>query len=162
AWLRLRMSVRMGTAVAFVSFAGAAARVNTCAPIRERGARSANTAAGHGSFRGFWDTASQSKTAVVAPARGGGTIAAGALSHLLPPTDPVMRTLFAMLFALAPILAVAQEKKDPPPKKEAPIVNPREGKNETIKLFDGKSLEGWEGYSDLWSVKDGVIVAKNT
>jgi hypothetical protein len=29
-------------------------------------------------------------------------------------------------------------------------------------IFDGKTLEGWEGYSDLWSVKDGVIVAKNT
>lgn len=73
-----------------------------------------------------------------------------------------MRTVFAMLLALAPLLALAQEKKDPPPKKEAPIVKPREGKNETIKLFDGKTLDGWEGYSDLWSVKDGVIVAKNT
>ena len=73
-----------------------------------------------------------------------------------------MRTLFALLLALAPDLAIAQEKKEPPPKKEAPIVKPREGKTETIKLFDGKTLDGWEGYADLWSVKDGVIVAKNT
>lgn len=47
-------------------------------------------------------------------------------------------------------------------KKEAPVVKPKEGKSETIKLFNGKDLEGWEGYTDLWSVKDGVIVAKNT
>ena len=73
-----------------------------------------------------------------------------------------MRTLVLPLVALlAAGLAPAQDKKDPP-KKEAPVVKPREGKNETIKLFDGKSLDGWEGYSDLWSVKDGVIVAKNT
>jgi hypothetical protein len=60
-------------------------------------------------------------------------------------------------------LAAAQQKdKDKDnPKKEPPIVKPREGKSETTKLFNGKDLDGWEGYSDLWSVKDGVIVAKN-
>src|SRR6266513_2110767 len=46
-------------------------------------------------------------------------------------------------------------------KKKTPEVPPREGKSETIKLFNGKDLEGWEGYADLWSVKDGVIVARN-
>ncbi len=56
--------------------------------------------------------------------------------------------------------AVGQDKKAPP--KEAPVIKPREGKSETIALFDGKTLNGWEGYTDLWSVKDGVIVAKNT
>ena len=73
-----------------------------------------------------------------------------------------MRTLSALLLVAAASAAVAQDKKDPPPKKEAPVVKPREGKNETVKLFDGKSLEGWEGYTDLWSVKDGVIIGKNT
>ena len=47
-------------------------------------------------------------------------------------------------------------------KKEAPVVPPRKGKSETIKLFNGKDLDGWEGHEDLWSVKDGVIVGKNT
>lgn len=47
-------------------------------------------------------------------------------------------------------------------KKEAPVVPPREGKSETYDLFNGKNLEGWEGHENLWSVKDGVIVAKNT
>jgi hypothetical protein len=44
----------------------------------------------------------------------------------------------------------------------APEVPPRTGKSETIRLFDGKDLAGWEGHESLWSVKDGVIVGKNT
>jgi hypothetical protein len=55
----------------------------------------------------------------------------------------------------------AQAKKAPPPAKEAPIVPPKKGESKTIELFDGKTLTGWEGYEDLWSVKDGAIVAKN-
>ncbi len=73
-----------------------------------------------------------------------------------------MRYLLALTLVTVAGLAVGQNKKDPPPKKAAPIVNPREGKSETIKLFDGKTLKGWVGYSDLWSVKDDMIVAKNT
>jgi hypothetical protein len=44
---------------------------------------------------------------------------------------------------------------------KTPQVPPRKGKSETIKLFNGKDLTGWEGYEDLWSVKDGVIAAHN-
>lgn len=78
-----------------------------------------------------------------------------------------MRTLTFLAVVLATGLAAGQEKKAPAPKKKAPakaapVVPPHEGKSETIHLFDGKSLAGWEGYSDLWSVKDGIIVAKNT
>lgn len=35
-------------------------------------------------------------------------------------------------------------------------------KSESITLFNGKDLSGWEGHPHLWSVKDGVIVAKST
>ncbi len=52
------------------------------------------------------------------------------------------------------------DKKKVEPKK-TPEVPPREGKSETIKLFNGKDLDGWEGYTDLFTVQDGVIVAKN-
>jgi putative heme-binding domain-containing protein len=53
--------------------------------------------------------------------------------------------------------AGGQEKK-----AEPPAVAPRKGKRETIRLFNGKDLEGWEGHKKYWSVRDGVIVGKNT
>lgn len=71
-----------------------------------------------------------------------------------------MRFVASLLLLAVCGFAAAQEKK-PAPKVEAPVVKPLEGKSETIQLFDGKTLAGWEGYEDLWSVKDGVIVAKN-
>jgi hypothetical protein len=71
-----------------------------------------------------------------------------------------MRTISLSTVLLTAALLAAQEKK-PPVLKEGPVVPPRQGTSETIKLFDGKSLNGWEGYTDLWSVKDGVIVARN-
>jgi Domain of Unknown Function (DUF1080) len=71
-----------------------------------------------------------------------------------------MRTVASLLVLLVASFAAGQTKKAPP--KDAPVIPPREGKSETKDLFNGKDLDGWEGYSDLWSVKDGVIVAKNT
>ncbi|MDQ8182038.1 DUF1080 domain-containing protein [Pelagicoccus sp. SDUM812005] len=34
--------------------------------------------------------------------------------------------------------------------------------NQSVELFDGTSLEGWEGDAQYWSVKDGAIVAQTT
>jgi 3-keto-disaccharide hydrolase len=34
------------------------------------------------------------------------------------------------------------------------------GKSERIVLFDGKTLDGWEGNPDWWSVKDGALDGK--
>jgi len=56
--------------------------------------------------------------------------------------------------------ASAQKDKKAEPKK-APELPPLKGKSETIKLFNGKDLDGWEGYKDLWSVKEGAILGKN-
>lgn len=67
----------------------------------------------------------------------------------------------ALVFTLLAVGLAAGQAKKKAPAKEAPIVPPREGKSETIHLFDGKTLKGWEGYEDLWSVHGGVIVAKN-
>jgi hypothetical protein len=47
-------------------------------------------------------------------------------------------------------------------KRKAPEIPPHKGKSEKIALFNGKNLDGWEGYKDLWSVHDGAIVAKST
>ena len=60
-------------------------------------------------------------------------------------------------------VAVGQDtKKDKPAPKAAPVVPPLKGESKTITLFDGRTLDGWEGYEDHWSVKDGVIVGKST
>ena len=41
-----------------------------------------------------------------------------------------------------------------------PIVPPLTGKSITKTLFNGKTLEGWRGNPDWWTVKDGAIVGK--
>jgi len=73
-----------------------------------------------------------------------------------------MRKLGLCLFVGALALCLAQIPTLDAGKKDPPVVPPKKGKSETIKLFNGKDLEGWEGYKDLWSVEDGVIVARNT
>ncbi len=72
----------------------------------------------------------------------------------------LLRYTLALTCALSPVLALADDKDSP--KKETPLVPPRKGKSETIKLFNGKNLDGWIGHADKWSVTDGVIVGKNT
>ena len=67
---------------------------------------------------------------------------------------PIATVLLTSLFILSS--GMAEDKKEPP------IVAPREGKREMIKLFDGKDLTGWEGHEKYWSVKEGVIIGKNT
>ena len=56
---------------------------------------------------------------------------------------------------------ITKDVKKAAPVKPAPVVPPKVGKSETIQLFNGKDLEGWEGHPELWSVKDGVIVARS-
>lgn len=46
-------------------------------------------------------------------------------------------------------------------KKDDVVVPPKQGETKKIDLFDGKTLDGWQGYTDLWSVKDGEIVGRN-
>ena len=71
---------------------------------------------------------------------------------------PVRWMTFAGVFALLTGLG-----DDPKPKTgDAPIVPPKKGTSETYALFNGKDLAGWVGHQDKWSVKDGVIVGKNT
>jgi 3-keto-disaccharide hydrolase len=56
----------------------------------------------------------------------------------------------------------ADEPKAAPASTQAPVVPPRQGSSETIVLFNGKDLQGWEGHAKHWSVVDGSIVGKNT
>ena len=68
-----------------------------------------------------------------------------------------------VLSALLPIssasICFAADRKK---KTQAPIVPPRKGKRETIRLFNGKDLKGWTYDSRFWSVHNGVIVGHNT
>jgi hypothetical protein len=63
----------------------------------------------------------------------------------------------ALLLPTGPLGAGGKDKG-----KKAPEIPPQPGKTEVIELFDGKTLAGWEGHKNLWSVKDGVIIARNT
>jgi Domain of Unknown Function (DUF1080) len=45
---------------------------------------------------------------------------------------------------------------------DAPVVPPRQGKSEKIELFNGRDLAGWVGHPELWSVREGAIVGRNT
>jgi hypothetical protein len=66
-----------------------------------------------------------------------------------------------LLLVLA-VVACSWESRAADKKGDAPVVPPREGKREEIKLFNGTDLTGWEGHEKYWSVKDGVIVGQNT
>jgi hypothetical protein len=68
--------------------------------------------------------------------------------------------LLCVTLALVAGVATAAEK-DTPKKDKTAEVPPRTGKSETIQLFNGKDLTGWEGHTELWTVQDGTIVAKN-
>ena len=65
------------------------------------------------------------------------------------------RLSLALLATFVVLQSMAEEKKDPA------VVPPREGETKKIDLFNGKDLKGWQGYEDLWSVKDGEIVGHN-
>src|SRR5262245_36336471 len=85
--------------------------------------------------------------------------------RISPRSSPMIRRIVPLsLFAAAALVLGAASNsgvaggKD----KKAPEIPPRKGTTETIHLFNGKDLDGWEGYKDLWSVHDGVIVGKNT
>ena len=45
---------------------------------------------------------------------------------------------------------------------EPPLVPPRTGKREVVEIFNGKDLTGWKGHEKYWSIKEGVILGKNT
>src|SRR5262249_49002654 len=70
--------------------------------------------------------------------------------------------LAALVLAVLPVAGQDKKEEKKQDKKATPIVAPLKGEPKTIALFNGKNLDGWVGYEDLWSVKDGVIIGKNT
>ena len=81
------------------------------------------------------------------------------------PAAPKVAPAVAPMPPAAPKAAPAVAPKAPATAAAKPtenvVVPPNKGESKTIQLFDGKTLNGWTGYSDLWSVKNGAIVARN-
>ncbi len=46
--------------------------------------------------------------------------------------------------------------------QDAPVIPPKRGNSQTIRLFDGETLSGWVGHEKYWSVEGGEIVGRNT
>jgi len=76
------------------------------------------------------------------------------MSHLL-------RRFLCFAFCLN-LIAMSVPESNAQEQKEAPVVPPREGKREKVQIFNGKDLTGWIGHEQYWTVKDGVIIGKNT
>ena len=74
------------------------------------------------------------------------------------PSSIVGRLAFGVVAATA-VLAFAVRFPGDRAEAKTPPVAPVP---ETVDLFNGKDLDGWEGHSKYWSVVDGVIVGKNT
>ncbi len=78
------------------------------------------------------------------------------------------RYLVSALFAaaaLAPVAALAQAPATPP-RPPSRFVQPEPINFDDhvgwTQIFDGKSLAGWDGPSDVWSYEDGAIVGKSS
>jgi hypothetical protein len=70
-------------------------------------------------------------------------------THVLYLARPLFAAILVVVFAAASCA------------DDAPEVPPKTGKSETIKLFNGQNLEGWQGHKKFWTVADGAIVGKN-
>lgn len=66
----------------------------------------------------------------------------------------IRRTCVLLTVILGTASTHAQDK--------APKIPPKPGKTKTVEIFNGKDLTGWVGHDKYWSVKDGVIIGKNT
>ena len=61
-------------------------------------------------------------------------------------------TTLAMLLVLLIVL----------PLLDTAVLNSASGQDDSVAIFDGKSLEGWEGDHELWRVENGVLVGETT
>ena len=83
----------------------------------------------------------------------------------------MMKTIAFPLLAAAGLLWSQQATAPPRPPvvpftaaevAAIPLVPQHKGKTVKKTLFDGKTLNGWNGSPDYWSVADGAIVGKST
>lgn len=67
--------------------------------------------------------------------------------------------MFVRVFAVLALAALARPAAG---QRKAPAIPPRDGKTESVEIFNGKDLTGWAGHEKYWSVEGGEIVGKNT
>ncbi len=66
-------------------------------------------------------------------------------------------------FAVGDLEAPTAPRPDRPARKPAPGTRPVPGLEPGfVSLFDGKTLDGWEGDRSIWSVEDGAITGRTT
>jgi hypothetical protein len=61
-----------------------------------------------------------------------------------------------------PIVLIAALLAAPQAQSAAPAQSAERAEPAFVSIFNGKDLTGWTGPATIWSVKDGVLVGKNT
>lgn len=61
---------------------------------------------------------------------------------------------FALIAGISLILGCGSTPADATPEKE--------NESATVSLFDGRTLAGWEGEAEYWSVEEGAITGATT
>ncbi|MBN1853379.1 MAG: DUF1080 domain-containing protein [Pirellulales bacterium] len=70
--------------------------------------------------------------------------------------------LDAIQFAIGDLEAPMIPRKSRPVRKPVPGTQSVPGLEDFVSLFDGRTMEGWEGDWTIWSVRDGAITGQTT
>jgi hypothetical protein len=70
--------------------------------------------------------------------------------------------LDAIQFATGDLVAPAAPRAGLPVRKSVPGTQPVPGLDGFVSLFDGHTLNGWDGDRAIWSVRDGAITGQTT
>lgn len=75
---------------------------------------------------------------------------------------PRRSLFFAIAFSIIIIASATSEKQ--PPNSPPGIASTARPEDETgfVPIFDGKTLQGWDGAPGFWDVEDGAIVGRST
>lgn len=84
---------------------------------------------------------------------------------VMPPIIANRTRLLALATAVALALPIAIAGQQPPPPGKAGGVFPATQPDDTegfVSIFDGKSLNGWDGDTNVWRVENGEIIGETT
>jgi len=88
-------------------------------------------------------------------------VAPGRLPLVSPSSSGIQFYLDAIQFAAGDLEAPAAPRASRPARTNVPGTQPAPGLEPGfLSLFDGKTLDGWEGDRAIWSVRDGAITGE--